>query len=128
MTAYRQRARLPACAVALQVGPLRPRDLRASAPDSGAILLRNVYGWFERIKPGVYRPYLQSDLEVRQHSCSGKQKPVPSRKLSRLWRPPCPASRSGSIRLASLFLEIDARRDGRHPRMSAGARRKGQSD
>jgi len=53
MTAYRQRA--VACAVALQAGPLRPRDLRALAPDAGGILLRNVYGWFERVKPGVYR-------------------------------------------------------------------------
>ena len=53
MTAYRQRAL--ACAVALQAGPLRPRDLRAVASDAGAILLRNVYGWFERVGPGVYR-------------------------------------------------------------------------
>jgi hypothetical protein len=53
MTAYRQRAF--ACAIALQDGPLRPRDLRLMAPDAGAILLRNVYGWFERVKPGVYR-------------------------------------------------------------------------
>ncbi|MGI4745635.1 MAG: DUF2161 domain-containing phosphodiesterase [Janthinobacterium lividum] len=53
MTAYRQRAL--ACAAALQAGPLRPRDLRPVASDAGAILLRNVYGWFERVEPGVYR-------------------------------------------------------------------------
>ena len=53
MTAYRQRAL--ACAAGLQAGPLRPRDLRAVASDAGTILLRNVYGWFERIEPGVYR-------------------------------------------------------------------------
>ena len=53
MTAYRQRAL--ACAAALQAGPLRPRDLRPLAGDAGAILLRNVYGWFERVEPGVYR-------------------------------------------------------------------------
>ena len=33
-----------ACAVALRAGP-RP----------GRILLRNVYGWFERTQPGTYR-------------------------------------------------------------------------
>ena len=53
MTAYRQRAL--ACAAALQNGPRRPRDLRKVAPDAATILLRNVYGWFEREARGVYR-------------------------------------------------------------------------
>jgi len=53
MTAYRQRAL--ACAALLRDGPGRPCDLRVVAPDSGAILLRNVYGWFERAERGVYR-------------------------------------------------------------------------
>ncbi len=53
MTAYRQRAL--ACAAALRAGPGRPRDLRALAPDAGAILRRNVYGWFERSGRGIYR-------------------------------------------------------------------------
>ena len=53
MTAYRQRA--IACVALLRAGPGRPRDLRAVAPDSGAILLDNVYGWFERTERGVYR-------------------------------------------------------------------------
>lgn len=53
MTAYRQRAL--ACAAVLHVGPGRPRDLRAVAPDAGSILLRNVYGWFERSGRGVYQ-------------------------------------------------------------------------
>jgi hypothetical protein len=53
MTAYRQQAL--ACAVALQAGPGRPRDIRAVAPNAGRILLRNVYGWFERTQPGTYR-------------------------------------------------------------------------
>ena len=52
MTAYRQRAL--ACAAALREGPRRPRDLREVAPDAAAILLRNVYGWFER-EARVYR-------------------------------------------------------------------------
>jgi hypothetical protein len=53
MTAYRQRAL--ACAAMLRAGSSRPRDLRAVAPDAGQILLRNVYGWFERAERGVYR-------------------------------------------------------------------------
>lgn len=44
MTAYRQRA--IACAEALRSGPLRPRDMKPLADDAGAILRRNVYGWF----------------------------------------------------------------------------------
>ncbi|MBV9784213.1 MAG: hypothetical protein JO264_10375 [Acidisphaera sp.] len=53
MTAYRQRAL--ACAAALADGPRRVRDLAAAVPDAGLILLRNVYGWFERERRGVYR-------------------------------------------------------------------------
>ncbi|WP_162375684.1 DUF2161 domain-containing phosphodiesterase [Ancylobacter sp. TS-1] len=52
MTAYRQQAL--ACAAALVAGPARPRDLRATAPDAGKILLDNVYGWFVRAERGVY--------------------------------------------------------------------------
>lgn len=53
MTAYRQQALI--CAEALVDGPLRPRDIRPSAPDVGKILLGNVYGWFERVSNGVYQ-------------------------------------------------------------------------
>jgi hypothetical protein len=53
MAAYRQRAL--SCAAALRQGPRRPRDLREAAPDAAAILLRNVYGWFEREGRGVHR-------------------------------------------------------------------------
>ena len=52
MTAYRQQALI--CASALAAGPLRPRDLKAAAPDAPQILLRNVYGWFERADRGIY--------------------------------------------------------------------------
>jgi len=52
MTAYRQQA--ICCAAGLQTGPLRPRDLKAVAPDAGRILAGNVYGWFSRLKPGLY--------------------------------------------------------------------------
>lgn len=53
MTAYRQRA--IACAQAIGSGAARPRDLKHLASDAGAILLRNVYGWFVREQPGVYK-------------------------------------------------------------------------
>ncbi len=52
MTAYRQRALI--CAAALQQGLVRPRDMKAMAPDAGKILLGNVYGWFERREKGIY--------------------------------------------------------------------------
>ncbi len=53
MTAYRQTAL--ACAAALREADSRPRDLRAITPDAAAILQRNVYGWFERVRLGWYR-------------------------------------------------------------------------
>ena len=53
MTAYRQQAL--ACAEAMRSGSQPVSALRPSAPDAGAILLRNVYGWFERESRGVYR-------------------------------------------------------------------------
>ena len=52
MTAYRQQAL--ACAIALGEGPRRPRELRDLAPRAGRILLRNVYGWFQRTERGVH--------------------------------------------------------------------------
>jgi hypothetical protein len=52
MTAYRQQALI--CAAALQQGLVRPRDMKAQAPDAGKILLGNVYGWFEKQGKGVY--------------------------------------------------------------------------
>lgn len=53
MTAYRQRAL--ACAAQLREGPQAVRALKPFADDASAILLRNVYGWFERERRGVYR-------------------------------------------------------------------------
>ena len=52
MTAYRQQAL--ACAAALADGPLRPRDLKTVASTAGQILLKNYYGWFEKIEKGLY--------------------------------------------------------------------------
>lgn len=53
MTAYRQQAL--DCAALLKAGPGKPKQLRSVAPDAGSILLRNVYGWFERSGRGVYQ-------------------------------------------------------------------------
>lgn len=52
MTAYRQRAL--DCAEVLRDGAGQPRALKSIAPDAGRILLRNVYGWFERMERGSY--------------------------------------------------------------------------
>ena len=52
MTAYRQRALT--LADAMREGPKRPRDLRPAIADAGAILQRNVYGWFAPATRGVY--------------------------------------------------------------------------
>ncbi|HEV7250409.1 MAG TPA: DUF2161 family putative PD-(D/E)XK-type phosphodiesterase [Shinella sp.] len=53
MTAYRQQAL--ACAAAMADGPQRPRDLKPIVPTAGQILLKNYYGWFEKVDKGVYR-------------------------------------------------------------------------
>ena len=52
MTAYRQEAL--ACAAALAAGPRSVQDLKATSSDASKILLRNVYGWFVRVRRGVY--------------------------------------------------------------------------
>jgi len=58
MTAYRQQALAVAAALAAAEAAgtvvLRPRDLKAIAPDAPKILLHNVYGWFARVERGVY--------------------------------------------------------------------------
>lgn len=52
MTAYRQQAL--ACASSLAGGPRRTCELRPAVPNASNILLRNVYGWFARVRRGVY--------------------------------------------------------------------------
>ena len=53
MTAYRQRALL--CAETLRDGEASTRLLATVTPDAPGILLRNVYGWFQRVRRGTYR-------------------------------------------------------------------------
>ena len=64
MTAYRQQAL--DCAALLREGPKRPRDLRPVAPDAGAILLRNVYGWFEKVGRGLYKLAESGEAALRR--------------------------------------------------------------
>ena len=52
MTAYRQQAL--ACASSLASGPRRTSEIRPAIPNAPNILLRNVYGWFSRIRRGGY--------------------------------------------------------------------------
>jgi hypothetical protein len=52
MTAYRQVAL--ACAATLSSGPRRTSEIRTAIPEAPKILLRNVYGWFDRVERGVY--------------------------------------------------------------------------
>jgi hypothetical protein len=52
LTAYRQQAL--GCAAALEGGPLKLIEVRASVPEAAKILPDNVYGWFERVERGVY--------------------------------------------------------------------------
>lgn len=66
MTAYRQQALI--CAQSMLAGPMRPRDLRPAAPDAGKILLGNVYGWFERVSPGVYQLTEAGRAAAGQHA------------------------------------------------------------
>lgn len=55
VTAYRQEALRLASILAAR-GPERPAALRVSAeaPNAGRILRDDVYGWFERVKRGIY--------------------------------------------------------------------------
>ena len=53
MTAYRQNALL--CAEALRHGEASTRILAAATPEAPGIMVRNVYGWFERVSRGTYR-------------------------------------------------------------------------
>jgi hypothetical protein len=74
MTAYRQQAL--ACAALLKAGPGRPRELRAMAPDAASILLRNVYGWFERTGRGVYQLTAIGEAALKRWPETPHQAPI----------------------------------------------------
>lgn len=73
MTAYRQQAL--DVARALRDAPRRPRDIRPIAPDAGKILLRNVYGWFARVTPGLYGLTQEGHAAIVQWPTSGHTAP-----------------------------------------------------
>ena len=66
MTAYRQRAL--ACAEALAEGEATTRTLAAITPEAPGIVLRNMYGWFERVARGTYRLTVEGRVALAAHS------------------------------------------------------------
>ncbi|MFC7694338.1 DUF2161 family putative PD-(D/E)XK-type phosphodiesterase [Paeniroseomonas aquatica] len=64
ITAYWQRAL--ACATAMAAGPVSTQTLRTIAPDAGTLMLRNVYGWFERESRGVSSDRIRFSGVARQ--------------------------------------------------------------
>ena len=66
MTAYRQQAL--ACAASLAEGPRRTAELRSVVPNAPSILLRNVYGWFNRIERGLYELSTEGAVAVARWS------------------------------------------------------------
>jgi hypothetical protein len=75
MTAYRQAAL--DCAFALRGGPLQTRDLARVVPGAPKILLRNVYGWFERVGRGTYRLTAAGESAVARED-KGRGVPITS--------------------------------------------------
>ena len=73
MTAYRQQAL--ACAAKVRLGLQRPRDLKPLIPDAPKILLRNVYGWFERTARGVYALTEAGQAALEKWPQAGEENP-----------------------------------------------------
>jgi hypothetical protein len=69
VTAYREQALRVAHHLHLN-GPSRVGPVRqlADAPRAGSILLRNVYGWFERVSRGVYRLTPSGEEGLRRYA------------------------------------------------------------
>lgn len=69
MTAYRQDA-LRCAQVLSKEGPQKVRDLRAMAgvDRAGTMMLRDVYGWFERVERGVYQLTPKGEEALRQYA------------------------------------------------------------
>lgn len=68
VTAYREAALLIADHLH-QYGPTKVKDVRTATglPNAGAILQRNVYGWFEREQPGTYRVTSPGETALKQY-------------------------------------------------------------
>ncbi|MDF2628348.1 MAG: hypothetical protein K0R39_2179 [Symbiobacteriaceae bacterium] len=69
VTAYRESALLVAEHIH-RLGPSRPRDIKAATGCAKAadILQSNVYGWFERERPGVYRVTPAGEEALKQYA------------------------------------------------------------
>ncbi|MBI4556640.1 MAG: hypothetical protein HY706_03585 [Candidatus Hydrogenedentes bacterium] len=69
MTAYREAAIHIACCLE-QHGPLSPRQLRAlnTSPKTTSILYDNYYGWFERVRRGIYALSPRGKEELGKYS------------------------------------------------------------
>ena len=75
LTAYRQRAL--ACTTAMAAEPVSTKALRSIAPDAATLMLRNVYGWFERESRGIYRLTEVGMAALRIASADGSNIAVP---------------------------------------------------
>lgn len=69
VTAYRESALLVADHIR-SYGPSRPRDIKAvtGCEKAAVILQQNVYGWFERERPGLYRITPAGDEALQRYA------------------------------------------------------------
>jgi hypothetical protein len=94
ITAYRQEALR--CALLIERdGEGRPRSLRATgiAPNAGRILGRDVYGWFQRMKRGVYALSDRARDDIARFGSAGL---LPAIERSGQREPPPARQRSGA--------------------------------
>ncbi|MBM3571277.1 MAG: hypothetical protein FJX52_02800 [Alphaproteobacteria bacterium] len=73
MTAYRQEALR--CALFIQrQGKASPKELRATgqAPNATGILLKDYYGWFERVERGVYKLTSRAEADIARFAAAGQ--------------------------------------------------------
>jgi len=68
VTAYRERAIEIACLLE-DSGPLSPADLKrkGSCDQTGSILSKNYYGWFERVERGLYKLHPSGQKAIREY-------------------------------------------------------------
>ena len=68
VTAYREQSVYIACALQ-KLGTASPSELRSfgTGDNTGVILYRNVYGWFDRIEKGRYRLHEEAKTAISEH-------------------------------------------------------------
>lgn len=69
ITAYRQRC-VHLAVLLSELGPSSPAQLKRQGahPDAGTILARNLYGWFDRVRRGVYRIHPAGEAGLKELS------------------------------------------------------------